>query len=85
MSQYQRFKSIKPSSEESDYLHDKCPDCSGHGCYFPSSGIPLHSVACPTCKGTGHGKVNKSKLSTILLICLLLFVVGCGICKLLNL
>lgn len=85
MSQYQRFKSIETSSEESDYLHDICPDCSGHGYYFPPSGIPLHSVPCPTCKGTGHGKVNKSKLFTIILICLILLGLGYSICKLLNL
>lgn len=84
MSQYQRFTSKEPSDEFSDYMHDKCPDCGGCGNAFTADGMPLHTVQCPTCKGTGHGKVNQSKLVKGILIAVVLFAIGYVICKLLN-
>lgn len=66
MSQYQNFKSIKPSNELEDYLHEKCKSCGGQGWEYTSSGFPLHSISCSSYGGTGHGKVNNSKLCKLL-------------------
>lgn len=84
MSHYQRFTNKKPSGELEDYIHTTCSDCGGAGWYY-ADGIPLHTIPCSTCNGTGHGKVNQSKLGKVILVALILLGLGFGICKLLNL
>ncbi len=84
MSNYQRFNSKEPSTKTEEYLHDPCDACGGQGWYYPESGIPLHSIPCPKCKGTGLGSTNKSTIGKIVLIALILIGAGCVICKLLN-
>ena len=83
--QISRLYQKEPTSKTEEYFHNTCPACGGHGWYYPESGIPLHSIPCPKCNGTGLGTINKLTLSRVIGIVLILIALGYVICKLLNL
>lgn len=83
MSNYQQYNSKEQSGEFGDYLHEHCSACGGRGWEYVD-GIPYHQIPCSTCKGTGRGKPNSSKLSKFILVGLFLIGLGYLICKLLN-
>ena len=85
MSDYQRLTGRKSTEKLDNYIHDTCSSCGGSGFYFPESGIPLHTVPCPKCNGTGLGKVNTTTASKGILIALILIGLGYTICKIFNL
>lgn len=73
MSQHERFNS-KPQTPDSE-LYDKCSHCGGYGWEYVD-GIPLHTVPCSYCGGTGRGKRNQSNIIQTILV--ILFFIGIG-------
>lgn len=67
-----------------DFFKESCPECGGTGISYADKVNRFCPITCPTCNGSGRGKLNNNKLSTVIVICIILFGLGYAICKFLN-